>query len=180
MSEKQLSTPYKIPERPANMTIHHMYGITKPREGDTTVEFLNRHHFGLLGDLLVNGVSYEDIETAVNTSEVSAANWPEREPVTTLLWNHQEETKAELEQLAEQAVQGCYGGEHDPLGGNFATVGALIGNQQLALAGLIYARDQGKLREITELSDPQMGTGPLYVVRDSFSAKMFDILIPEE
>ena len=169
--------PYRLPYQFSSMTTHHLYGITEPAVNETCKTYFAKYGFAFIADLLARGLDGQDIETAVNTGEVLAAHWPEKEPNTDFFWVESEEAKTVLSDLADQAVRFCYGqNEQQPIGGNFLTVGAEIGSQQLALAGVIYAREQGRLREIAELDN---GSGPLYTVRGSFSAKMFDVLIPE-
>ncbi len=181
MTERVSAIPYQIPESFANMTIHYLYGLTEAIEGQITDSYLTENGFALLADLMASGISKEDIEGAVNSGSVRVAHWPNREPMTDFFWKDDEASIIKLTKLADQAVQFCYGrDEHQPIGGNFATVGAEMGSQQLAIAGLIYAREQGRLREMPELSDNDAGTGPLYIVRGSFSSKMFDQLMPEE
>lgn len=180
MSEPISTSQYRVPESFASMTIHHLYGLTEVAGGQTTDGYLDEHYFALLADLTASGIPKEDIEESVNSRRVMVAHWPNKEPVTDLLWKNDKVAVAKLTELGSQAVRFCYGqDEHQPVGGNFSTVGAEMGSQQLAIAGLIYAREQGLLKEMSELSDPNASTGPLYVVRDSFSGKMFEQLFPE-
>ena len=74
-------------------------------------------------------------------------------------------------------VELCFGqDEYQSVGGTFASVGGELDSQQLAIAELIYGREQGRLREFPEFDN---GAGPVYVVRDSFSGKIFEQLLPE-
>lgn len=180
MAKPDTNETYKVPEAYSSMTIHHLYGLSVADTELTTRQYLESRHFALLADLSSSGIESDDIEEAVNSGEVLATHWPEKVPKTDFFWVEDEESIKELDRLATLAVQYCYGlDEHQPVGGNFMTVGAEIGSQQLALTGLIYAREKGKLREISELSDETAGTGPLYVVKDSFSARMFEMVFPE-
>lgn len=170
--------PYKLPEKISNMTIHHLYGIDKPVESETVAGFFLRHGFGLVADVLMSGAKPEDLEAAVNDGTISVAHWPEKEPITDLLWDGSEITTKRLEELADKAVELCYGQDgSQPMGGDFATVGAEIGSQQLAIVGLIYARHQGRLREIPELGN---FAGPKYVKRGSFSEQFLNKMFPEK
>lgn len=176
--EQEPKEHYRLPERFASMTIHHLYGISEQKPDETVDSYFAHNGFALIADLLASGLSKEDIENAVNSGRVKVAHWPKKEPQTDLFWAEDEETIVKLTELADRVVELCYGqDEHQPVGGDFASVGAELGSQQLALAGLIYAREQGKLREFAEFDN---GAGPVYVVRDSFSGRMFEQILPEE
>lgn len=177
-SGEKLREPYKLPERFASMTIHHLYGISEAVNGETVDGYMAKHGFALIADLLASGLSKEDIEGAVNSGSLSVAHWPAREPQTDFFWAEDEETKVKLTDLADKAVELCFGqDEYQPVGGTFVSVGAELGSQQLAIAALIYGREQGRLREFPEFDN---GAGPVYVVRDSYSGRMFEQLMPEE
>jgi|SRR3989344_3817736 len=174
---EELREPYRLPDEFTSMTIHHLYGISEQAEGETIDGYFAKNGFALIADLLEAGLSREEIEAAVNSGKILVGHWPKKEPKSDFFWVEDEPIKAKLAELADRAVELCYGDEHQPVGGNFASVGAEIGSQQLAIAGLIYAREQGTLREIPEMDN---GAGPLYVVRDSFSGRMFEQVLPEE
>lgn len=166
---------YKCPERPVSMTVRHMYGISEAGEQKTVLDYLNANGFALTADLMAQGFKPAEIEEAVNSGNVAAAHWPAKEPKTDLYWSKDEATLRRLDKMAEDAVRFCYGQtESQPAGGNFATVGGEMGSQQLALVGLTYAREQGKLREFSEFDN---GAGPLYVAKGGFSDKMFSALL---
>lgn len=168
--------PYKTPEQFSSMTIH-LGLFDEPGKFPTVDAYFDEKNFALTADLAMSGFDATQIEEAVNGNRVEVAHWPEVEPKTDFYWSLSEKARDALTSLASQAVELCYGqDEQVPVGGNFMTVGVEMGSQQMALAGLIYARAQGTLREIVELDN---GTGPLYVVRDSFSGKMFEKLLPE-
>lgn len=167
-----------MPEKFVAMTIHHLHGLSAPLANPSADQFFREYGFGLTADLLGFRVPPEEVEDVVNSGEVSVAQWPKKEALTDFYWQSEGPHIERLEELAQAAVAGCYGQtESDPIGGNFATVGAEMGSQQMALAGLIYAREQGQLHEITELGQP--GSGPLYVAKGSFSEKMFQTVLPE-
>ncbi|MBS3072051.1 hypothetical protein J4408_03605 [Candidatus Pacearchaeota archaeon] len=169
---------YKVPEKPVSMTTNHLYGISETGQQTNVREYLQTNGFGLTADLLTQGFKPADIEEAVNSGDVSVAHWPTREPKTDMYWAKDSKTLLKLGELADEAVRFCYGqNENQPIGGNFATVGTEMESQQRALVGLIYARHQGKLREIPELDQ---GAGPLYVAKGSFSDKLFEKLFPEQ
>lgn len=168
--------PYKVPEQFSSMTIH-LGLFDEPSKFPSVDAYFDEKDFALAADLAVSGFEGEQIEEAVNGGRVAVAHWPEVQPKTDFFWSMSEKAREALTGLAAQAAELCYGqDEQAPAGGNFMTVGAEMGSQQMALAGLIYARAQGTLREIVELDN---GAGPLYVVRDSFSGKMFEKILPE-
>lgn len=169
---------YKLPEKIADMTVHHLYGLSKTGKYKTIDDYLKHYGYALAADLLLQGFKPSELEELVNSEKIGATNWPEQNSVTSLFWYKNEKTLRKLDELAAQVVQYCYGQDaSQPIGGNFISIGAEIGNQQLALVGLIYARYQGKLREIPELDN---GGGPLYIVKGSFSDLMFGILFSEK
>lgn len=169
---------YKVPESFASMTIHYLIGISEPGNHDSVLDYLTNNHFALTADLLYEGFSAADIEEEVNSGRLGAAHWPEKKPVTDFYWSKDEESLRRLDELAGEAVRFCYGKAADePVGGNFASVGAEMGSQQIALAGLVYAREKGLLREIPGL---ESGAGPLYVAKGSFSDQMFSKLFPDD
>lgn len=173
MSEAQA---YKVPEKFSSMTIHHLYGITG-RNHLPLMSWFARYRFALLADLKMSEFSNQEIETAVSQDQLKVANWPKEKPLTNFFWIELDGADDQLQGLGNKAVELCFGQtENQPVGGDFASVGATIGSQQLAIAGLIYAREHGKLREIN-LDGP---AGPLYVARGSYSDKMFSILLPED
>jgi hypothetical protein len=170
--------PYEVPKQFNNMTVHHAYGIDEIDPHMTFPDWLTEYRFGFLADLKVHRFSNKVIEETVNADLVKAAPWPEKQRSTDFFWIELEGAHGRLQELADLAVELCFGQNAEaPVGGNFASVGSVVGNQQLAIAGLIYAREQGRLREIPELGE---AAGPLYVVRDSFSGKLFEALLPEE
>ena len=169
---------YKFPKAVNSMTIHHLYGINKRSGCKTVDDYVRTNDFCLAADLLAQEFSPSDIEKAVNSGVIEFAHWPEKTPSTEMFWSKDSKSVRKLDDLAKEAIKFCYGEtENDPIGGNFATVGAEMGNQQMALAGLIYARVTKKVREISELDQ---GQGPLYVKKGSFSDKIFQELIPEK
>jgi hypothetical protein len=176
MSNPASGTTYEFPERFADMTMH--LGFLDNKEYASVDDYLAEQNYALAADLASKGFTAEQIESAVNAGRVAVAMWPRVEPKTHFFWAETDKAKEALKELAARTVELCYGqDEQAPVGGNFISVGAEIGSQQVALAGLIYAREQGKLREIAEMDE---GAGPLYVVRDSFAGRMFDRLMPEE
>ncbi len=169
--------PYSFPMPLSDMTIHHAYGFTEPGDGTVAGAF-SELGFGFVQDLLQMGRSREEVAEMINKGKLDFAHWPERKPVTDLVWDERPGTAKALDKLANVAVGFCYGqDENQAVGGNFATVGAEMGSQQFGLVGLIYARHKGRLREVPELGQP--ATGPLYIVRHSFSEKMVKIMLPE-
>ena len=169
---------YKLPENVASMTTNHLYEISETGQQASVREYLQSHGFGLTADLLAQGFKPSDIEDAVNSGDVGVAHWPAREPKTDMYWAKDEATLKRLDELAGEAVRFCYGQDvYQPIGGNFATVGAEMGSQQRALVGLVYARESGRVREIPEIDN---GAGPLYVAKDSFSEKMFASMFPQQ
>lgn len=168
--------PYKVPEEFSSMTIHHLYGISG-RNHLPLMSWFARYHFALLADLKMSEFGNQEIEEAVGKDQLKVADWPKEKTLTNFFWVELGGADDELRQLGDKAVELCFGqDENQPVGGDFASVGAALGSQQLALAGLIYAREKGHLREI-DLDGP---VGPLYVPRGSYSDKMFSILLPEE
>lgn len=168
---------YHFPEQFASMTIqlHLASEATAYPDADT---YLADKSYALAADFVAAGLTGPQVEEAVNEERIRAAAWPLSEAVTHFFWAETEKARETLGTLAAQAVEFCYGrDEAGPIGGNFASVGASMGSQQLALAGLIYAREQGTLREIGGLESP---AGPLYIVRNSFSGQIFETLIPEQ
>jgi len=161
---------YKVPERVVSMTIHHLYGLSKPHEKENVREYLKEYGFALTADLIAQGFKASEIEEAVNSGDINVTHWPEKNPQTDFYWNKDKESLRKLEKLSKKTVEIC----EIPIGGDFASVGAEIGSQQMALAGLIYAREQGKLRE-TEMS---RGDGPIYFVKGGPSEELFSILFP--
>ena len=78
--------------------------------------------------------------------------WPNKNPKTDFYWARDEKFLKKLEELAEKATKFCYGKNmNEPIGGDFISVGVEMGSQQYALAGLIYARELGKIKEIAEM-----------------------------
>jgi len=89
-----------------------------------------KHGYALMTDLLVSGLSKEDIESAVNSGTLSVAHWPAKEPQIDFFWSENEETKTKLTELADKAVGLCFGqDEHQPVGGTFASVCGELGSQ---------------------------------------------------
>jgi hypothetical protein len=174
----KMAEGYRLPEEISDMTVHFMYGLSG-KTGHTSVEdYLAESKFALAADLLAEGFKPSDIEAAVNSGSIGYANWPAKEPKTALYWNKGADTTSELEGMASQACALCYGRtQYEPVGGNFASVGAEMGSQQLALAALIYAREKGLVREIAELDN---GCGPMYIARGTFSDRMFSMFMPEK
>jgi|GEM_PF-7131192 hypothetical protein len=168
--------PYKFPEDVNSMTIH--LGILEgPKEYPDVDAYFAEKKFALAADLLGSGLNPEQIEAAVNAGRVIAAHWPAREPKTDFFWGNNLDAIGPLTGLAFQAVSACYGQDKDaPIGGDFISVGAEMGSQQLAIAALIYAREQGTLREVPEFD---RGGGPFYIVRDSFAGHMLEQALPE-
>jgi hypothetical protein len=168
---------YKLPEQVSNMTLNYMYSISDNSGCGSIDEYLKQNGFALAADLLAEGFKPSEIEAAVNSGSIGYANWPAKKPDTALFWHKDAETISTLEGMASKATSLCYGRTQDePIGGNFASVGAEMDSQQLALAALIYAREKGMLREIPEFDN---GCGPLYVARGTFSDKMLSALLPE-
>lgn len=168
---------YTVPDKFANMTINRS-ALVEPADYTTTREYFHDFNYALMADLMLSGLSGEQIERAVSSGEVNVAHWPDIErPTTDFFWPETETAKEALASLADIAVDLCFGCTADePIGGNFVTVGAQMGSQQLALSGLIYARVQNRVREVNEVSGP---AGPLYIARGTFSEKMFEVMIPE-
>jgi hypothetical protein len=170
---------YHVPEKFVSATIHFLYGLSEPEPGVTMTSYMAEHKFALLADLVESGVPISAIETAVDQGRVHVTPWPKKVPRTDFFWV--DAGVPELETMADLAVRECYGATaEEPIGGTFASVGAVMGSQQAALAALIFAREQGRLREVLQMESPEMGTGPVYVVRGSFSDKMFQRIWPEE
>jgi len=162
-SAEKLREPYQLPEYFVSMTIHHLYGIGEAVSDETVDGYMAKHGYTLMTDLLVSGLSKEDIESCGKLRYPSVAHWPAKEPQTDFFWSENEETKTKLTELADKAVGLCFGqDEHQPVGGTFASVCGELGSQQLAIVGLIYGREQGRLQEFPEFDN---GAGPVYVVR---------------
>jgi len=166
---------YVFPEEIATMT-------TRMGDGeafDSAQDYLAKHHFALAADFAITGLRREDIQTAVREEQIKAAPWPLKERVTDFFWGIDDPSVEKLEGLATKAIAACYGqDEQQPIGGNVMSVGGEMGSQQLALAGLVYAREHGDLREIMLPEADALGV--MYVVRDSFSGRMFEKVIPED
>lgn len=161
---------YKVPQKFASMTVNHFYGLSETGKHADVMAYLKEYGFALTADLIVQGFKASDIEEAVNSGEVRAAHWPAAKPASDMYWAQDEKTLKRLEELADEAVRFCYGNDPDqPFGGDFASVGAEMGNQQTALVGLIYAREQGRLIEIPEFD---RGAGPLYIVKGNLFERM--------
>ncbi len=168
--------PHRVPEAYSSITIHHMYGISEPQEGGNVDAYFQEKEFAFIADLRAQGFTSQQIEESVNAIPLHHAPWPARERATEFFWV-EGEGFTRLAELADTAVRLCFGqDEKAPMGGNFATVGAEIGSQQLAIAGLIYGREKGILREIRLGAN---SAGPLYVVRDSFAGRMLETMVPE-
>lgn len=127
--------------------------------------------FAFTADLVASRFTATQIEEAVNSGLLRATSFPRTKRATDFYWLNDESAEQELQKLADEAVQYCGGIDlNDSVGGDFAGVGVQMGSQQMALAGLIYAREQGRLIEVEELD---RGTGPLYVNSKSPLAKVF-------
>lgn len=175
----KMQEKYKVPEKIASMTVNFMYGLSEQGSFATVKEYLQKHGFALTADLLSEGFKPADIEEAVNNGAVKVAYWPEKDTKTHLYWLEEGDALQKLEELAEQAAKFCYGRTPDEaVGGNFRTVGAEMESQQRALVGLIYAREQGKLREV-DIDITGDGCGPLYVAKGTFADEMFRAMIPD-
>ncbi len=165
--------PYKFPERIMPIFLN---GLMSDRQFRSPAEYMLEYECALAGDFVTNGFLPEEVEAAVVRNGINVAGFPAENSVTDLFWV-EGESLVRIKELATRAVESCYGDELNSVGGTLWTVGFEMGDQQSALAGLVYAREQGILREIPELAD---GMSPLYVVRDSFSGGMFAELFPEE
>lgn len=171
-----LPQPYKLPEEFAHITIGETYDTV-----DTAVsgvsEYFEQADAALIADLLRAGITPAQIEAAVNEGEVKATPWPQWGRYTDFFWTEDDEATNRLEAWADWATTFCYGqDEHEPPGGNVLTVGREIGSQQIALAGLVVAREQKKVWELpAELASPE--GQPLYVPTGSFSERMFKIIL---
>ena len=166
---------YKFPKNIATMTVHHLYGMSDVGQQKSVVDYLSQNQgFALAADLIAQGFKPEDVAEAVNSGDVAYAHWPAEEPKTDLFYLKDEKTIKSLDDLADKVVKLCGGGEDQPIGGDFASAGAEMGNQQIAIVALIYAREKEKLKEIPKLD---RGAGPMYVVKGSFSDKMLSALL---
>jgi len=166
-----METGYKLPERVASMTTRFSRDVG---EYKTVAAYMNAHHFALTADLLTSGFKSSDIENAVNSGEIKVAHWPAKDPKTDFYWASDAESQRVLDEMAEEATRLCYGqNSNEPLGGNFRTVGVEMGSQQRGLVGLIYAREQGKVREV-DIDIMGDGCQPLYLAKGSFSDKLFE------
>lgn len=170
---------YHLPESFVATAVHHRNGTTGPLAVETIETFFTGYCFALIEHLLNRGLSRVAIESAVDSKRIRLAPWPNKAPKTALCWSEDEETNAILTDFADKAVDLCYGrDEYQPIGGTLASVRAEFNDRELALVGLIYAREQGRLRE---LEFPELGKGgPIYIVRDSFSGRMFEKILPEQ
>jgi hypothetical protein len=167
---KIMPDAYKVPEKIVSATIHFLYGISE-KGSKNLLEFMTEKKFALTADLLQYGFTPQQIEEAVNSSRLKVVPWPKNQRKTDFYWLNDISALAELEKLAADATKFCYGQDksNKPIGGDLASVGAEMGSQQLAIVGLIYAREQGR---VVELEDFDRGAGPLYVNSDSVFAKV--------
>lgn len=178
MATEQGTSRYIFPERFALMTTR----IGDGEEIESAQDYLANHHFALAADFAGTGLRGSDIEDAVNGGQIKAAPWPLNLRETDFFWGLSDESTEKLDTLAQQAVAACYGQTpEEPFGGNIMTVGGEMGSQQLALAGLVYARERGDLREI-EPTEETGGTAMncLYIVRDSYAGRTFAQILPED
>ncbi len=170
-----MSDTYEVPEKFVSATIHFLYGLSE-RETRSLVGYMREKKFALTADLMASGFSPTQIEEAVNSGLLKAVPWPRNQRKTDFYWLNDRSAEQELQRLADEAVKYCSGEDptnpqgSDPIGGDFASVGAKIGSQQLALPGLIYAREQGRLVEFEELD---RGAGPIYMSSQSPLARIF-------
>ena len=179
---KQETTGYHFPKQVTSMTIHEglaRYELTeKPSSsmGDLCEKYLQERGYALAADLLSIGCKPRDIERAVNAGKIHVTGWPQKETLTHFYWDLASLCLPELESLAQEAKKFCYGRTaEEPIGGNFITVGGEMGSQQRALAGLIYAREHGLVKEYGEFGSPD--TGPFYITVGSFSEKLFTLIM---
>lgn len=163
--------PYKMPEKIAYATIHYLYGFSTPSHPESVEAYLREKKYALAADLLVEGLSPEQIEEAVNSGQVRVA------PVfnsrtTDLYWLP--EAEGGLEELAAAAQANSGGNGSDPNApafGDVVSIGGVLESQQLALAALAYGAHRGLVLETT--IDRGIGVGPLFISKDSPLAALF-------
>lgn len=170
--------PYSLVEPFSSLKIKFAFNAnTAVREGESVPDWFDRNHYALIADLV--GFKKEEIEEAVNEGGINAVPWPRKERKTDFLWAEDEKSTEELTAMANRAVDLCNARSTAGItgAGDVFSIAPGMGDQQLALAGLIYARELDLLREIPEIDTP---IGPLYVVRGSEAEGFISRAYPEE
>ncbi|OGD95536.1 hypothetical protein A3A48_00770 [Candidatus Curtissbacteria bacterium RIFCSPLOWO2_01_FULL_37_9] len=162
--------PYKVPERIASATIYFLYGLSEKGSNSSVEDYLKERKFALTADLVQEGFTQEQIESAVNNGNVKVAPVFKKR-VTDFYWLP--ESEEELDQLAARVERECGGDGTDmnvPAMGDVASVGAVLESQQLAMAALVYANHKGIVAE-TEI-DRGIGVGPLFISKKNPMANL--------
>lgn len=148
---------YKVPKKCSSATVHFDHS----KMYRTVQEYLIDKNYALLCDLLRQGFNSRHIEKSVKAKRISVAHWPKEESLTDVFWSNDKSSLKKLEELASKAVKSC---SKDNVSNSvyfeglklrsryiltdLISFGEVVGSQQLALVGLTYAREQGKLLEI--------------------------------
>lgn len=153
--------PYKVPERIASATIHFLYGLSEKGSYVSVRDYLLEKKYALTADLVQEGFTAEQIEEAVNSGKVKVAP-VFKARISDFYWVQEHEK--ELDQLTTQVERECGGDGTDmdvPAMGDVASVGGVLGSQQIAMAALVYAAHKGVVAETS--IDRGIGVGPLFI-----------------
>lgn len=159
MADRAEIEPYSVPDVHSSIRALNWLDPTKARDGHESLEdFFARNHFAALADLRnPSHFRPDEIEEAVRSGFLAFAVWPEERPRTHLFWQNDEPTKKILAGLATKVVDVVI--ESDA-GLRLTEVGERVG-ADVAFSGLVYAREQGYVEEVSE--DTYNGNGgPLY------------------
>lgn len=153
---------YKLPKSIEAYTLHQK----EPGSPKTTSveQYVNSHGFCLTSDLLNYGFKPEDIENSVNSEKINAAPWPKNNSVTDLYFSKDSVKLKSLENLTRKVSSLCNHSENL----HFSKIFSFFGHSSRVVAGLVYAREQGKIIEVHCLEEEK---NPRYSISLSNSEK---------
>lgn len=175
-TEKPRQTPYKLPEKFADATVHFLYGLSEPTKPGSVLGYLRLQDkkYAFIADLIAEGLTPEQIEQAVNSGDVKTAP-VFNSRVTDLFWDPEAEGVLEELAVAAQANAGGDGTDPNaPIRADVVSLGGFFESQQIALVALAFAAHRGLVIE-TDI-DRGMGVGNMFVSKDSPLAR---ILVPQ-
>lgn len=164
-SEEHPKKPYKVPERIVSATIHFLYGFSERGKFASVNDYLKVNKYALTADLIQEGFQPEQIEEAVNGGSMKVAPVFENR-ISDFYWTS--EAEKELDELSAKIQFQCGGDGTDgnaPIMGDIVSIGAALGSQQIAMAGIAYAASKGLVLEVE--MDRGMGVGNMFVSKDN-------------